>query len=181
MLPHTKSTHVLNKQISVITSPAWVVAFPNSVAPGSPMPCKFSFLLKTPKNRDEVATARVMSHDVKRIRLEVYGFGWASTGGPSAGTIVRPVFTFPGVVRPSTPKRTDYEPWSVPSSPEYGLTGWLGTLRVSSLNRAVSLGNTRLSSLDARDPSRNSAITLPMRSKDPRIETPSPFPYATVG
>jgi len=30
----------------------------------------------------------VMSHDVKRIRLEVYDFGLASAGGPSAGTIV---------------------------------------------------------------------------------------------
>jgi len=32
--------------------------------------------------------ARVMSHDVKRIRLEVYDFSLASTGGLSAGTIV---------------------------------------------------------------------------------------------
>jgi len=63
--------------------------------------------------------ARVMSHDVKRIRLPVYDFSLASTGGPSAGTIVpysspspivRPVLTFPGAVRPSTPKKTDYEP-----------------------------------------------------------------------
>jgi len=49
----------------------------------------------------------VMSHDVKRTRLEVYNF---STGGPSAGTMVRPVLTFPGVVRPSAPKKTGYEP-----------------------------------------------------------------------
>jgi len=27
-----------------------------------------------------------MSHDVKRIRLQVYDFSLASTGGPSAGT-----------------------------------------------------------------------------------------------
>jgi len=54
-------------------------------------------------------TARVMSHGVKRIRLEVY-VSLASTGGPSAGTIVRPVLTSLGVVRPSTPKKTDYEP-----------------------------------------------------------------------
>jgi len=32
--------------------------------------------------------ARVMSHDVKRIRLEVDDFGLASAGGPSVGTIV---------------------------------------------------------------------------------------------
>ena len=29
-----------------------------------------------------------MSHDVKRIRLEVYDFSLAGTGSPSAGTIV---------------------------------------------------------------------------------------------
>ena len=34
----------------------------------------------------------------------------ASRGGPSAGTIVRPVLTSQGVVCPSTPKKTDYEP-----------------------------------------------------------------------
>ena len=33
-------------------------------------------------------TARVISHDVKRIRLQAYDFSLASTGGPSAGTIV---------------------------------------------------------------------------------------------
>ena len=63
--------------------------------------------------RGRQGTARVMSHDVKRIRLEVYDFSLASTGGPSAGTmvpIVRPVLTLPGVVSPSTPKKTDYEP-----------------------------------------------------------------------
>ena len=38
--------------------------------------------------RGRPGTARVMSHDVKRIRLEVYDFSLASTGGPSAGTIV---------------------------------------------------------------------------------------------
>ena len=32
-------------------------------------------------------TARVMSHDAKRIGLEVSDFSLASTGGPSAGTI----------------------------------------------------------------------------------------------
>ena len=32
-------------------------------------------------------TARVMSHDVKIIRLWVYDFSLASTGGPSPGTI----------------------------------------------------------------------------------------------
>ena len=29
----------------------------------------------------------MMSHDVRRIRLGVYDFGLASTGGPSPGTI----------------------------------------------------------------------------------------------
>jgi len=33
-------------------------------------------------------TARVMSHEVKTIRLEVYDLNLASTGGPSARTIV---------------------------------------------------------------------------------------------
>ena len=42
----------------------------------------------------------MMSHD----------FDLAGTEGPSARTIVRPVLTLPGVVRPSTPKKTDYEP-----------------------------------------------------------------------
>ena len=62
---------------------------------------------------DGPGTARVMSHDVKRIRLEVYDFSLASTGGLSAGTIapiVRLVLTFSGVVRPSAPAKTDYEP-----------------------------------------------------------------------
>ena len=35
-----------------------------------------------------MVTARVMSNDVKRVRLQVYDFSLASTGGPSAGTIV---------------------------------------------------------------------------------------------
>jgi len=55
-------------------------------------------------------TARVMPHDVKRIRLEVFDFSLPSTGGLSAGTIVRPVLTSPGVVRHSAPKKTDHEP-----------------------------------------------------------------------
>ena len=55
-------------------------------------------------------TARVMPPDVKRTRLEVYDFSLASTGGPNAGTAVRQVLTFPGVVRPSIPKKTDHEP-----------------------------------------------------------------------
>jgi len=38
--------------------------------------------------RGPPGTARVMSHDVKRIRLEVHDFGLASAGGPSAGTMV---------------------------------------------------------------------------------------------
>jgi len=38
--------------------------------------------------RGRLGTARVMSHDVKRIRLEVYDFSLVSTCGPSAGTIV---------------------------------------------------------------------------------------------
>ena len=33
-------------------------------------------------------TARVMSYEVKRIRSEVYDLNLASTGGPSARTIV---------------------------------------------------------------------------------------------
>ena len=48
-------------------------------------------------------TTRVTSHDINL----------AGTEGPSARTIVpivRPVLTLPGVVRPSTPKKTDYEP-----------------------------------------------------------------------
>jgi len=36
--------------------------------------------------RGRPGIARVMSHDVKRIRLEVHDFSLASTGGPSAGT-----------------------------------------------------------------------------------------------
>jgi len=60
--------------------------------------------------RGPPGTARVMSHDVKRIRLKVYYFSLASAGGPSAGTIVCPVLTFWGAVRPNTPKKTDYEP-----------------------------------------------------------------------
>jgi len=56
-----------------------------------------------------------MSHDVKRIRLEVYDINLDSVGGPSAratvqSPIVRPVLTFLGIVCPSTPKKTDYEP-----------------------------------------------------------------------
>jgi len=50
-------------------------------------------------------TARVMSHDfnLASIVLEVQALGlWSPT--------VRPVLTLPGVVRPSTPKKTDYEP-----------------------------------------------------------------------
>jgi len=42
----------------------------------------------TGDRRGPPGTARVMSHDVKRIRLEVHDFGLASTGGPSAGTMV---------------------------------------------------------------------------------------------
>jgi len=38
--------------------------------------------------RGPPGTARVMSYDVKRIRLEVHDFGLASAGGPSAGAIV---------------------------------------------------------------------------------------------
>jgi len=60
----------------------------------------------------------------------------ASTRGPSARTMVptvRPALTFPGVVRPSAPKKTDYEPWSVPSYPEDGRTGWLGSIRETSV------------------------------------------------
>jgi len=41
---------------------------------------------------------------------------------------VRPALTLPGVVRPSAPKKTDYEPWSVLSSPKDGRTGRLGTM-----------------------------------------------------
>ena len=48
-------------------------------------------------------TARVISHDVKRIRLEIYDFSLASTGGPSAGTIV-----------PYTPSGP-HLPWCSPS------------------------------------------------------------------
>ena len=62
-----------------------------------------------------------MSHDLNL----------ADARGPSARTTVptvRPVLTLPGVVRPSTPKKTDYEPQSVPSSPEDGRTGRLRTL-----------------------------------------------------
>jgi len=33
-------------------------------------------------------TKRVISHDIKRIRLEMYDFSLASTGGPSTGSIV---------------------------------------------------------------------------------------------
>ena len=42
----------------------------------------------TTGGRGPPGTARVMSHDVRRIRSEVYDFGLASAGGPSAGTIV---------------------------------------------------------------------------------------------
>jgi len=42
----------------------------------------------TGDDRGPPGTARVMSHDVKRISLEVHDFGLASAGGPSAGTIV---------------------------------------------------------------------------------------------
>jgi len=42
----------------------------------------------TGDGRGPPGTARVTSHDVKRIRLEVHDFGLASAGGPSAGTIV---------------------------------------------------------------------------------------------
>ena len=54
----------------------------------------------------------MMSHDVKRIRLEVYEFSLASTGGPSAGTIVPYSPSGPHLPgrSPSTPKKTDYEP-----------------------------------------------------------------------
>ncbi|KAG0122044.1 hypothetical protein HOY82DRAFT_620041 [Tuber indicum] len=49
--------------------------------------------------------------------------GWVWIAG---SPIVRPVHTFLGVVRPATPKKTDYEPLSVPF-PEEGRTGRLGT------------------------------------------------------
>ena len=55
----------------------------------------------------------MMSHDAGMVRLEVYDFSLTSAGGPSARTKVtevRPVLTSPGVVRPSTLKRTVYEP-----------------------------------------------------------------------
>ena len=68
----------------------------------------------------------MMSHDAGMICLEVYYFSLASTGGPSARTTVRPVLTFPGIVRPGTPKMTDHEPYSVP--PEDGPAGRRGTL-----------------------------------------------------
>jgi len=48
-------------------------------------------------------TTRVISHDVNL----------AGTKGPSARTtapIVRSVLTLPGLVRPGTPKKTDYNP-----------------------------------------------------------------------
>ena len=38
--------------------------------------------------RGRPGTARVISHDVKRIRLEVYDFSLASIGGPRDGTTV---------------------------------------------------------------------------------------------
>ena len=47
-----------------------------------------------------------MSHDARVILSHVYDFSLASTGGPSAGTIVAyspSGLAFPGVVRPSTP------------------------------------------------------------------------------
>ena len=64
--------------------------------------------------------ARVISHDVKGIRL-VYDINLAVPEVQALGLsplIVRPALTFPGVVRPSAPKKTDYEPWAVRSSPE---------------------------------------------------------------
>ena len=58
-------------------------------------------------------TTRVMSHNRKRTRLGcmistrlVAEVQTLKLWSP----IVGPVLTFPGVVRPSTPKKTDYEP-----------------------------------------------------------------------
>ena len=44
--------------------------------------------------------------------------------------MVRLALTFPGVARLITPEKADYEPSSVPSNPEDGLTGQLETLCV---------------------------------------------------
>jgi len=55
-------------------------------------------------------TSGVMSHDAITVRSEVSDSHSASTGGPKGRTIVptvRPVLTFPGVIRPSTTKETD--------------------------------------------------------------------------
>jgi len=69
----------------------------------------------TAKSPGRDGTARVMSHDVKRIRSEVYDFSLASTGGPSAGTIVPYSQSgphLPGRSQPRPPPKTD------------GLGGW---------------------------------------------------------
>jgi len=51
---------------------------------------------------------------------------------------VRPALTLPGVVRPSAPKKTDYEPWSVLSSPKDGRTGRLGTMESNNVGYCTS-------------------------------------------
>jgi len=55
-----------------------------------------------------------MSHDAGVIRLEVYDFSLASTGGPSARTMVPYSLSDPHLPGRSRsyhpPKKTDYEP-----------------------------------------------------------------------
>ena len=54
-----------------------------------------------------------MSHDVRRIGLEVYDSAWLVQEAQALrlwSLMFRLVLTFLGVVRPSTPKMADYEP-----------------------------------------------------------------------
>jgi len=72
-----------------------------------------------------------MSHNVKGIRLEVYDFSLASTGGPGTGTVVPyspsgPHLLRYHIVRPSTPKKRQTMSRSLcrPLQKMDGLNGW---------------------------------------------------------
>jgi len=76
-----------------------------------------------------------MTHDVEMILLEVYGFNFTSTGGPSARITVHPVLTHPGVVRPSTPQKTPAtsRSQSCPPPKRDQLDGWEHSSKQSEL------------------------------------------------
>jgi len=71
-----------------------------------------------------------MSHDTIIIRLEVDEFSLAVLKVQALGLqspTVLLVLALPGALRPTSPKKRDYEPQSVPSSLRAGGTGWQRT------------------------------------------------------